>query len=385
MPGSHSRLSPSASERWISCPASIRMGEKVTVPPSESTYAAEGTAAHELGEIAASYAFGKINEVLFNVRVKRWRAAAEAAGYNIEEMYEHIQGYVDLLRSRVDAYPHSQILLEQRLATGLPECVGTSDAVIVGPTHVEVVDLKYGKGIRVAAEGNPQLRLYGIGALEAFGDVLGDTKTVRITVYQPRLDSISWEEIPADELRAWRDGLLPVAQEALGPDAHFGPSLTACRWCPAAGECRARVEYMTRIDFGDPDLITPEETADLLARLPDIRNWCDALESTALHRVYSGGEEIPGWKVVLSGGRRYITDPDAAAELLISAGYDREDITRTSMRTLGDLESLVGKRDLPVLLGDLLKKGEGKPSLVQESDQRKPVDPNTEAQKEFQQ
>src|SRR5690606_4741334 len=163
------------------------------------------------------------------------------------------------------------------------------------------------------------------GALEEYGDVLGYTELVRVTIFQPRLDSLSTYDILPDDLRAWRDELRPVADEALNdPDARFGPSEEACRWCPAAGLCRARLEAACATDFGDdPDLLTDEELSEVLGRLDFIKAWCAAVEDSALHKAYSEGHPIPGWKVVMSGGRRGITDDAAAIEALIKAGYTR--------------------------------------------------------------
>jgi len=391
-PSAHAVLSPSAAERWISCPASIRVSEKI-LHPSESPYAAEGTIAHALAELELSLALGKITTRQYNGRYKKWVQTAREAGIDddgIETMDLNVAIYKDLVLERAALFPDSAVLLEQRVSTGVPTCWGTSDTVIVSPIHVEIVDLKYGLGIPVSAISNPQLRLYGVGALEEFGDLLGEARVVRMTICQPRLNSISTEEMTADELRAWRDSIIPIAEEALGDNARFGPSDKACRWCPAAGECRARIEMMTQEDFGrEPDLITNEELSELLERLPDIRRWVSAVEDAALRKVYSNGEIIPGWKVVMSGGRRGITDEEAAAVIFSEAGYDRSTFMREVMRGIGELEKLIRtstgdrKVSLEDFLGDLVKKGEGKPSLVPESDSRPAVNPNAGAAMEF--
>jgi hypothetical protein len=363
------------------------MAEKVSTDGASrsSVYAEEGTRAHELAEIRASEEFGKITKRQAALRVRKWRAEGpDMTDEELAEMEAHVASYVALIKAQRALHPHSQVLFEQRVQTGIDRCWGTADAVIVSPEHVEIIDLKYGQGVAVYADNNPQLMLYGVGALESFGDLLGDTETVRVTICQPRLDSVSSFEIPATELRAWRDGIKPVAARALGPDAEFGPSDSACRWCPAAGVCRARMEYMTQRDFGtDPDLITDEEMGQILERIPGIRAWCADVEDAALRHLYSDGGTIPGWKVVISGGKRRICDHDAALAALTAAGFQPEEVARTTLKTLGDLEKLVGKNELPKLLGELLAKGPGSPSVVHETDPRPAASPASEAEQEF--
>lgn len=382
----HAKLSPSASERWISCPASIRMESEL--PPAlkatESIYAHEGTLAHALGELEAAHSLGKTTKRERNAAFKKWKAEAHLVESDLEDMQRHVADYVALIHERKALHPHSQVLLEQRVQTGIPGCWGTSDTVIVSPEHVEIIDLKYGQGVPVSAVGNSQLRLYGVGALDTFGDVLGETQVVRMTVFQPRLDSCSTEELSADELRAWRDSIIPIAEEAARPDAHFGPSEEACRWCPAAGICRARMERLAANDFGrDPDHLEPEELADLLGKLPEIKDWVAAVEDTALRLAYSGGTAIPGWKVVLTRGRRFITDHEAAIDTLVKLGYAVEDIATRKVQGIGVLEKLLGKKGFETHLGDLVAKSTGQPAIVPEDDERSAVDPEGEASKEF--
>jgi hypothetical protein len=385
----HAVLSPSAAERWIQCPASVRVEVEYYPGGSvESSYAAEGSKAHALGELIASHHFGMIDSKTFGQRYTRWlKTQPELSEEQLLEMRGYMDDYVAFLADRAEAFPNTNVLLEQRLHTGIEHCWGTGDAVLVSPEHVEIVDLKYGQGVPVFAPGNPQIRLYGVGALDLFGDILGETEMVLCTIYQPRLGSVSTEEISASDLRAWRDSLIPIAQEALAPGAHFGPSESACRWCPAAGDCRARVEYMTAQDFAvKPDLLSPEEIAELLPRIADIKAWCEAVANTALDKAYSQGVEIPGWKVVKSGGQRFITDQERAFEALWSAGFTSEEVRTTKLKGIGDLEKLIkaaGKGKLEDVLGPLVDRTPGKPALAHEDDPRPAVEPNTEAVKEF--
>lgn len=388
MPSEHAKLSPSASERWMSCPASIRMEEQVP-KEEESSYAAEGTAAHSLGEIKASLAFGLVSPEEAELARKAWDELYrdELEAWDLAEMERHTDAYVEVLREKLSEHEDAQLLLEQRMDTGVPTCWGTSDAVIVSMSHVEIVDFKYGAGVRVDAEGNPQLRLYACGAVDTFADLLGDTEEVRITVYQPRIGDghMSTEVLTPEELLRWRDEVVkPVAAEALEDGAHFGPSDEACRWCPASGRCKAQLEAVFATDFEEePETLEPEEIAEKLALIPLIKQWLSAFEEAALDTAYSGGKDIPGYKVVISGGRRSVTDPKGLEKSLLGAGYDKGDFTQTKPVGIGELEKLLGKEKWG-LAEPYVKKSEGRPSLVPLDDKRSAASPEVEAAKDFQ-
>jgi len=306
------------------------------------------------------------------------------------EMEEHTDAYVALLQERMDLFPGSILFLEIRVFPGVPECSGTSDAIIVSPVHIEVIDFKYGAGVAVEAVGNPQLRLYGKGALEEYGNLLGDTEIVRITVHQPRMKHVLTEEITPEELTGWIDEVvIPAATLALGPDAPFGPSDQACRWCPLSGQCRAQVEAVFATDFeAKPDLLSPEEMAEVYAKRKQVQDWLNALEVAALDMAYSKGKPLPGYKVVLSGGQRGVRDPEKFREALLEAGYSEDEIlTPRKPKGIGDTEKLLGKERFKELLEDsgIVTKSAGKPALAPESDNRPAIAPNTEAVKEFSQ
>lgn len=378
--GEHATLSPSGSETWISCPASIRMTRDME--SDSSIYAEEGTAAHELGFLLASRDLLGMTTRKFNFRLKAWRE--KYGQFETDEMWEYCGDYVEVLRTKVAEHEGSILLLEQKVPTGIPSCWGTSDAVIVSPVHVEIVDLKYGMGVKVFAPKNSQLRLYGVGSLEAFGDLLGEVETVRCTVYQPRLQHVSTESLTALELRSWRDSIIPIAESALGEDAKFGPSGETCRWCPAKGQCVAQMKYATELDFGvKADVLEGNELADALDRIPAIEAWCAAVRNHALDLVYSKNGKIPGYKVVRSGGRRAVTDPEAAQEALLLVGYTLDQVVNPGkLKGIGDLESLL-KKDFDTVMGPFVRKGDGSPSLVKESDSRPDINPEVDAAKDF--
>lgn len=376
----HARLSPSAAERWLTCPASIRMEGQVP-KGEESSYAAEGTAAHELGEL-------KAREQLLGAKLTTEIVEFEErnAQYDLEAMHEHCDAYVEFIRERLELVPNSQLLLEQRMPTGIDYCWGTSDAVIVSPEHVEIVDLKYGMGVAVESEDNAQLKLYALGAYDTFGQLLGDVQDVRMSIFQPRLKASSTASMKAADLLAWREEIRPIAEEALAGSYTFGPSESACRWCPAAGFCKAQLEAATAVDFGaDLDLVTPEEMAEALKLMPFVKDWAAKVGIVALDMAYSQGRKIPGFKVVRSGGRRFFTDPESAAAALYSRGYETEQVRAPGkLRGFGELEKLVGgRKEFDSIVGPFVAKSEGRESLVPEDDKRPSITPNSEAAEDF--
>lgn len=387
----HARLSPSASERWISCPASVLAIEALPreVVEHTSVYAEEGTVFHALVEILGRAHFGHITKDQAKKELNKWRRDNGVSLHTENEMQGYARVWLDVLQVRFDAHPGSTIYFEQRLDTGIPSSWGTTDAAIVSPTHIDVIDAKYGAGVQVDAEDNSQLRLYGLGVLDDH-DILGLIKDVTLIVIQPRIDDhhtggphISMETITADELRAWREEIKPIAKQALEPDAPFGPSAKACRWCPLSGKCKAQLEYIfeEEVDFeADPKLMSVEETADLLKVLPQIKDWVNAFEAAALHRAYDLDEPIPGFKVVMSGGRRGCVNEEAVTEILLEEGYKADDITTRKLVGIGVLESLLGgRKPFTEKLGVFYPKSSGKPSLVPEDDKRPGLNREAEA------
>lgn len=377
----HAELSPSSSERWIQCPASVQatkdLGDK-----ESSWYASEGTAFHALAEVYAR------NEILgtndLTKALKAWRKEYGDQGYDEAEMAKHALGYVEFLRHIMAGIPHSTLLLEQRLDTGIPSCWGTGDAVIVSPTIIHVVDAKYGQGVRVIAYNNSQLLLYGVGALSTFGDILGDVLEVRASIFQPRLEHFDTMEISAVDLRAWREQIRPVAASALDGTGEYGPSEDACRWCPAAGNCPAQLRWATERDFGTPvKELSDEELTKALADIPAIEQWCNAVKQFALDRVYSQQKPLPGWKVVRSSGRRFINDEARAMEALAATGHPLDSVSKRKINGIGELEKTLGKKDFEAILSPFISKSQGNPSLVPESDRRLSIMPGSDAALDF--
>lgn len=198
----HATLSPSSAERWLECPASIHMTETLgRSDDGSSLYAEEGTRAHNLAEIEAAHEFGLTTDEQYRAFKAQWLRTAEAHGDDVEEMERHVRVYVTMLRDLMTSMgPGTTVYLEKRLQTGVPGCWGTGDAILVNASQVAVIDFKYGAGVVVRAEENPQLKLYGLGVLEMFGDILGITETVGMHICQPRAGGQSHFTMTANDL-----------------------------------------------------------------------------------------------------------------------------------------------------------------------------------------
>ena len=372
MPSNHARLSPSSAKRWLNCPASIALSAGLPEPP-ESPDAAEGTLAHAVAESKLRMLSGEITPAQHERQMKELRKSEYWCG----EMDEATDFYADTVMERLAASGEdAELMVEQQLDLDAwaPESFGTSDAVIIGGSTIEVIDLKYGKGVKVDAAGNPQLRLYALGAAALFGDIY-DFSTVRYTIVQPRLDHVSSEAVPLDELMRWaEDTVKPIAEEAAA-----GSDRTACgswcRWCPAKAVCRARAEEnlaLARMEFRPPALLTPEEIGEVLRKAEDLQKWASDVASYALDQALEG-RHFDGWKLVEGRSVRQYADTLKVADALKAAGYDEAMLYERRLYGITAMEKLVGKKKLTETLGELIIKPAGKPVLVPESDKREAI------------
>lgn len=356
--GRHAILSASASHRWLVCTPSARL--EAQFPDKGSPYAEEGTRAHALAEKT----------------LRRFLAKGDSRVVCDDgEMREAVQFYVDTCVEKIvaarNASPDAKILIEERLdfSAFVPEGFGTGDMVIVSDGGLEVVDLKYGKGVRVEAQGNSQMMLYALGALHEYG-WLYNAGRVRMTIVQPRLDNVSTSELSEDGLLFWGQKVKRIAEKAFEGRGDFRPG-GHCRFCKARATCRAYAEAMKahiREDLAPAPELDAAEIADILLHAKEVKNWLDGVEAYAMGKALSG-TKWPGLKLVAGRSTRKIADEAAAAASLLSAGYS--DIYKPqSLRTLTELEKLCGKKRFAELLGANLTKSEGKPALVPASDKR---------------
>lgn len=360
----HAILSASASSRWLHCTPSARLERKF--PDASSPYALEGSRAHERAEYFLNR-FLKTGDS--NVLIRE-----------DVEMNDAVQAYVNICVEKINeartASPDAQIKVEQRLdfSRWVPEGFGTGDMVMVSDKYFEIVDLKYGKGVPVSAVNNSQMRLYALGMYEAFGYLYGADE-VRMTIVQPRLDSVSTETISVDDLLAWGEEVKKKAKIAFKGEGEFCAG-GHCRFCKARNTCRAHAEY--ELKNVKEDLQTSEledfEISDILLRAKGIKTWLDGLEAYALGKALDG-YDWPGMKLVEGRSNRKITDDTIAANNLLNAGFGAEAIYKPrALRSITDLEKLCGKKMFSELMSGVIEKPPGKPTLVSADDKRQALE-----------
>lgn len=383
----HAYLSASGAYRWLICTPSAKLGAQFDDVPS--AYAAEGSFAHAVAELRLKKYLGLIKTKAFNAQ----RKLQEGSQYYSAEMADYIEGYVAVVAERISqAQTRSSdaiILLEQRLdfSEWVPQGFGTGDVVIIADGILDVIDLKYGKGVPVSAVDNPQMRLYGLGALSQF-EMLYDIQAVRMTIIQPRLDSISEEDMPVDELVKWaEDYLKPRAEMAIKGEGDFCAG-EHCKFCKARFVCKARADYnmeLAKHDFCDSFLLTHDDIADVLARADNLAAWVSDIKEYALQQALDG-VKFPGWKLVSGRSNRKYSDDCEVAEILVKADYPEEKIYKPSeLLGITAMEKELGKKRFNELLAGLLVKPPGKPTLVPESDKRPEISSTDSAKTDFQQ
>lgn len=379
MPGLHATLSASGAKRWMSCPPSARLEERLRgIFGEKSTpFAEEGTKAHSLAELKLLREKGRLSEDDgindFNYDLRR-----KALGDIPKEMDEATDYYAEIIIEKFltarQSCPDAQLKLEQRLdfSRWVPAGFGTGDAVIVSEELLEVCDLKYGKGVPVFAENNPQARCYGLGALHCYG-VLYGFKHVRNTIIQPRLDSVTEEMLTTDELLQWAETeLKPAAELAWKGKGEFNPG-DHCKFCAARAICYARATKAMTIfkhGFETPGVIPDDAIPEILAVADTAIDWIKDLQAYALSQALRG-QEWPGYKLV-RGKRppRKWVDEEEAKHQLIRAGYEPEVYTETKFKSPSNIEKLVGKQAFEAIFATLVTQGDGALTLVPESDKR---------------
>lgn len=373
----HAILSASSAHRWLVCTPSARLEE--TFPESTSEYAEEGRLAHNIAELKLrKYFIEPMSPRSFNNRLKKFK---EHELYQ-DEMLRHTDTYMEYIQSIVHSFSSPPyIAVEKKLdfSSYVPEGFGTGDCIIIGGSVLWVIDLKYGKGVSVSAENNPQMMLYALGAYEAY-NFLYPIETVKMAIVQPRLDSISEWEISINDLLYWATNtVMGAAQKAWTGEGEY-VSGGHCQFCRAKSLCRARAEFNMALEEYrgmKPPLISNEEVGQILAKAQDLVKWVKDLEEYALAECLVGNE-IPGWKAVEGRSVRQFTDQDEAFKVLIENGIDEAMLYERKPITLAATEKLLGKKKFEELLSEFVERPPGKPTLVPETDKREPIKPNFE-------
>ncbi|MBC8591089.1 DUF2800 domain-containing protein [Wansuia hejianensis] len=359
--GKHAILSASGAHRWLECTPAARL--ELEFKDQESTAAAQGTAAHNLCE-------HKLKKAL-HIRSKR-----PVSEFNDDEMEEHSDAYVEYVLEQLEEVKKNckdpLVLIEERLdfSCYVPEGFGTADTIIIGDKNLHIIDMKYGQGILVYAEDNPQMKLYALGALASY-ESLYDIEEVTMHIFQPRRENVSAWTISVDELKKWAENDLKVkAKMAFEGKGEYIPG-DWCTFCRAAVKCRARADEKLKLaqsEFKLPPLLTDNEIEEILSKLSDLTRWANEIVAYATDAAVNHGKEWSGFKVVEGRSNRKYKDEDKVAEVAKANGY--KDIYRTSLITLTEMEKLMGKQKFKDILGDFIIKAPGKPTLVPLSDKR---------------
>ncbi len=361
-PNSHALLSASSSHRWMNCPPSARLCE--SYEDKGSDFAAEGSCAHELAEHKLRKALGM-----------ETTDPTENLSYFDGEMDECTDAYaayvLELIEEARKTCPDPVVLIEQRLdySRYVESGYGTGDCILIADGTLTVVDLKYGRGIIVNAERNPQLMLYGLGSLEIF-DCLYDVDTIRLVIFQPRRANISVYTLSRQDLLDWAEQeLVPAAELAYKGEGEYHCG-SWCQFCKAKIDCRERARAnlsMAQYEFRQPPLLTDEEISEILSQLDELTSWADDIKSYALQAAVSG-KHWPGYKLVAGVARRKYTDEKAVAAAVQAAGYDPYDEPKVLGITA--MTTRLGSKKFNEVLGKYVIKPQGKPTLVPESDER---------------
>jgi hypothetical protein len=383
----HATLSASGAKRWLTCPPSALL--EAEEPDSSSDYAAEGTAAHEMAEKKLSLALGKITKGTYTRWYNSFKANCEYFNSGFED---DVDKYVGMVMEQIAEYDDPFVDLEKRVdfSTWVPEGFGTADVVVIDENILHVIDLKFGKGVPVSAEENPQLMLYALGAVAKY-EIAYDFEKVAMTIIQPRLDSSSTYIMPLDKLLDWAENYVrPRAELAIEGKGEFEPSEEGCRFCRVRAKCKARADKqmeVAKLEFAEepPEFLTPEQTAYILEAAPVFAKWLSDVQEHALTQARDHGVHYPGWKIVEGRSNRVITNSLAAKETLdryIDLEYEQY-MSKPQLLGITALEKNLGKELFMEALGGLIDKPTGKPVLVPESDKRPEMNSNDSARADF--
>lgn len=350
----HSTLSASASHRWLACTASVKFTEGM--PDSRSSYAEEGTRAHEL-------CAWKVAELFHVPGVEKPEHSYDAS---TEECADNYAAFVAERMSDKAA-----IFLEQRVDYSeytAPGSFGTADCVIVEGNTLKIVDYKHGVGVPVECDHNPQMMLYALGAYDALKE-LYDIENVEMSIFQPRIGNISTFTMTVKELiEAGETVFRPKAQEAIGDKGTFCAG-DWCRFCRGKNVCRERARAnleLAREDFALPPKLTNAEVAEILGKVDQIIAWCTDIKDYALDSALKG-EQFQGFKLVYGRSIRKYSDEEKVAEAVKAEGLDPY---QHKLLGVTDMTKLLGKKRFDEILGAYIVKPQGKPTLVPDSDKR---------------
>ncbi|OCA99407.1 DUF2800 domain-containing protein [Clostridium beijerinckii] len=373
----HAILSASSSHRWLKCPPSVELekgfGSKTSI------FAEEGTLAHELGELSLRYQLGEITKRSYDSKVKKLISNSELY---TNDMPDYVEIYTDTCMEKVAAAkrttPDAIAIVEQKLdfSQWVSDGFGTGDFVIIADGTMEICDLKYGKGVQVSAIDNSQMRLYALGAITEFG-FLYDIQNVRMTIIQPRLDSISTDEMTVEDLIKWADEYVkPRAELAIKGEGEFCAG-DHCKFCKAKAVCKARADKnleIAKYEFTNVNFLSDSEISDILTIADKVIEWVTDVKNFALEQALKG-DNFEGFKVVEGRSNRKWIDEKKVGEILLEQGFLENIIYTKKLTGIANMETAIGKKEVNRLLGEYIEKPPGKPTLAPIIDKREPYNP----------
>lgn len=371
----HALLSPSSSHRWLKCTPSARLEEHI--PGSTSAAAEEGTVAHELAEYALDkYIKGEYMPLLDELPVPKEIAANQ---YCSSEMDKYVTDYVCYVCDIFEMCGDANMYLERKfdLTSYVNDCFGSCDCAIEGTNILNIIDLKYGKGVRVEAKDNTQLMMYALGVLRSLSPKRqAEIETVKMHIAQVRLGNYEVFEMSARDLTHWGIHVLrPTAEKAFAGRGETKVG-SHCKFCKFKAQCRAQRDALVN-EFethGDAKALTLDEIGDILSKADMFTDWLSSVKSHAMAEVLSG-KTVKGWKLVEGRSARVITDEEEAVKRLSELGFDPDSLKNHKLKGIGDLEKMVGKRPLAAALDGIIVKPKGAPTLALESDKREAIQP----------
>lgn len=367
----HAVLSASGSHIWLACPPSVKLSENF--PDTASFSASEGTFAHALAELELNNFFGNIAQSYYKKEHRKMTRNEFYSRGMTEYVDEYVQMVIQKYQEMCSLDNTTKVYIEQRLDFGrwVPGGFGTGDAVIVGNRTVEVCDLKYGKHVQVSAEGNSQLRLYGLGAYAEY-DWLENIERIRMTICQPRCGGISSEELSAKELLEWGRKIVPVAMQAIKGEGEVNAG-EHCRFCRAANRCKALADYrlsLAKYEFRNALLLSDEEVADILNKVDGLVSYANSIKDYALEEAVNG-RRWPGYKLVEGRSQRKFSDEASIVQVLTAHGVEKEKLYKPrALIGITAMSSLIGKKMFDECLSQFVVRPTGRPTLVPEDDKR---------------
>lgn len=377
----HAILSPSAAHRWMNCTKSARLEEKFEDTPSDA--ALEGTIAHALCaelliELVSTGTFNEENAIEGVCHSCEGFTPSQFDEWYDADMIEFAQQYAlfvwDAYQRELKSTPDAVLMIEKKIDASMygKDMAGTTDAAIVSDKVLHIFDFKYGRGVKVEAEGNPQMRIYALGNIEQYGGMYA-FKDVKETIYQPRIGNISTEETTVAELRVWgHTQLKPAAELAYDDKGEFkaGPW---CKFCNAKALCRAEAEHCTAQYHEDAqksaDTLSDTEIAEIIGMSEEITSWLDAVKQYASTQLLSG-HDIKGLKLVEGRSLRRYADETKVVDALHANGFKDEQIFDRRLKTLTAMQKTLTKNVFDAVLGALIIKPQGAPTLAKETDPR---------------